>query len=243
MANKEVAIGKRLQITQTNKNIFATVAITSIVVGFALVGVIYCVKMINFNIKVISAKDDALTVYAENDRTIKVLNEEVLALQTNQDLESVARERASRCLNVDGSLIDTSTNIELMRECTALRVIPDAIPSVYNPTALGVSLTELLTYENIMPESSSVGDNSSIGTVGRNGVSAIDAAFSVMANGQTIRGLLDRLERSIRPIDIRTAGFEWKGTDLILMSIQSNAYYTTEVKAEKKTRIIKAGDN
>jgi hypothetical protein len=64
MAEKvEVAVGKRIKIDKTKQQIMLLVLGTSLVFGICLVFSVFFIKYINFNTKVIAAKDDSIAGY------------------------------------------------------------------------------------------------------------------------------------------------------------------------------------
>lgn len=90
----------------------------------------------------------------------------------NEDLESVARQREADCYDADGQKIDffelyeESTNetekqryLQLTKVCSALRVIPDALPAQKNTEALMASLNQIFILSNWEPETLSPRDD------------------------------------------------------------------------------------
>lgn len=237
MAQEET--GKRAEIKALEKRVFATVCITAAAFGIIIVGGIYMVKTIIFKSRVLEAKAETVQIYKDNTVAIRTLNERVLGLATNEDLEVVAMDRDKTCMTLDGHLADFSDDIGMARKCSALRVLPDAMPWRANASALGASLGELLKHPGIVKETDAVGN--STGTTAT-GSGAIDISFSVRGSVTDMRGLLERIERSIRPIVYNTANFEWRSSGEIALSASSNAYFVSESSAVRKTKVVKMED-
>jgi len=234
---KEVAVRKRAMIDQANKNMFIVVAAASVVLGLSVVGAIYIGKWIVFNAKVIGEKGKIIDDYNTSITNLPALNHAVMDLSENPDLELVARGREVQCETFDG---DAYTNIEAIRECSALRVIPDALPATRNPEALLASLNQIFLLAGTSPESLSPSDSNILSPI--TGVGTIPVSLSVAGTGTLTRGLLDNIEKSIRTFEMGNVTIEWRGRDTILLRGQATAFYSSEVVAELKTKTIYADE-
>lgn len=234
---KEVAVQKRALIDQANKNMFLVVAGASVLLGFTLVGSIYLFKWIAFNAKVIGEKSAVIADYDESIANLPTLNATIQSLTTNADLEAVARTRDSQC---DGPS-ETPSGVGTLRECTALRVIPDALPATRNPEALLASLNQIFKLSGTSPESLSPSDSTATSPVA--GVGVIPITLSISGNSTLVNTVLGNIERSIRTFEMGSITIEWRGTDSVLLRGQANAFYSSEVAAELKTKTIKADDS
>ena len=231
MAN-EVAVGKRLAIKKINKQMFAMVLISASAVAVIIVASVWLVKTIMFNVRIIETQDETLTLYEANSKAIVSLNNKVMGLSNNAALESVARERELSCLDASGNLADFEGNVAKMRICSALRVVPDAMPSRANATALMASLKELAMYPGVTLETDNVSGNNARASSGAKGVGVITSSYSVVGAPNSIRGLLSQFERSIRPFDTVTATIDWRVGGNIALSVHSNSFYVTSSKME-----------
>ena len=88
MAKKELQIGKRLKISEAQKNMFAAVVGASVALGASLVLGVYFLKMIRFNAKVISEKDDAIEGYSDAIETIGVCKKPRFGVYSQNELTS-----------------------------------------------------------------------------------------------------------------------------------------------------------
>jgi hypothetical protein len=216
---------------------FIYVAAASIVLGLTAVGAIYIGKWIAFNAKVIGEKSKVINDYNTSLANIPKLSSAVEALTVNTDLESVARTRAAICETIEGGV---ATTLESLRECTALRVIPDALPATRNPEALLASLNQIFLIAGTSPDSLAPSDTNSASPV-RN-VSNIPITLSISGSLTLASSVLDNIERSIRTFEMGTITIEWRGTNTIQLRGQSSAFYTPDKTAELKVKEFCASD-
>ena len=161
----------------------------------------------------------------------------------NEDLESVAREStANICYDEAGNKkdyqaladavdeADESTRshyLGLLKICSSLRVIPDALPAGKNVEALLASLNKIFTVSGLEPEGLSPGDN--IGETDIEGVDLIPTSMSIdKQNASTIINFLTNAERSIRNFELSSATVEWSGSGLLDFDAQVKAYYAKD---------------
>jgi len=188
-------------------------------------------------------------------------------LAANEALNSVPKESNSSCINTStgknytykelskkyadargASELQAASN--LIKSCSALRVIPDALPAFMNEEALLASLNQLFIVSGWEPESiSPLNDYSSSGeeegegegeAIGSNKLHEILVGLSIEASSGTTMNVLDSVERSIREFDIRTAAIEWGGEDSLIFSAQAAAYYVDESTVIESSKTITA---
>lgn len=270
MAKEEVQTGKRLKISEAQKNMFAAVVGASIVLGASLVLGVYFLKMIRFNAKVISEKNDAVEGYSKAIETIgvckkprfKVYSDEELSrcapndipvsdvpdslrskvmvdLAQNADLESVGRTGIYVCMddNTGEQLSyqtllrrfenattdeDRERNFQIFAMCSALRVVPDALPAAKNDLALMASLDKIFKISGWEPETLAPGD---LEETAIEGLGAIGVNIEAETNAPTVVRILQNMEKSIREIGIQNATIEWKDGQLVFTA-KAIAYYT-----------------
>lgn len=173
----------------------------------------------------------------------------------NLDLESVARkrERYDICFNdEDDSLHDFTEDYDMaitqkdkvialqgMRLCSALRVIPDALPAQKNTEALMASLNQIFLDSGVEPESIAPSDDRITSEI--DGISVIPVTFRVNGTGAEIIHVLDSLEDSIREFDITSATVEWSAVGLT-MRANANAFYYSGNEELESDRIVRAKD-
>ncbi len=285
MADSKPADDKRARISKAQQLTMLEVLGASLILGTCLVLVNFIMKYIEFNTRIIAAKNEAISTYDQAIRNIgvcadtdsnshlsdreladcdpnKVKNNEVVGslrynvyevMAQNADLESVARKRNEACYDIDGNRIDYNQMylmatddaereqlLQATKICSALRVIPDALPAQRNVEALMASLNQVFMVSRVEPESIAPSDE--VVTVEElPGLSAIPVSFSVKGSGATIVRVLNDIDRSIRDFDITTATVEWNNAGLSLQA-RANAYYMDEVWGLETTKTIRASD-
>ena len=232
MPTQDVALRKRQQIANANRMMFTWVAIVSAIVGIALVMSLFLLQKAWFNEKVLGEKSKTASTLVHNNEVIEKLKDEIRVLNTNEDLKSAMAAGESE----------------------PIQVVLDALPSEANSSALGSSLQEkflndpALTIEslNVDPvagvesqSDSNVQDASaSSETTGKNEITFRFSVSTGVNNASALKSLLQRLERSIRAIDITTMTVETQGTKLVL-TVDGNAFYEPAKTVELKDKTVK----
>ena len=235
---KEVAVRKRAMIDRASRNMFLVVAAASVVLGVTIVGAIHISKWIAFNAKVIGEKAKIIDDYNTSLKNLPALEGAIERLSSNEDLEAVARKREVICESFEG---EKYTSVMALRECSALRVIPDALPATQNPEALLASLNKVFLLSGTTPEALSPSDTGAVNAT--TGVDAIPISLSISGDGTLTKTVLDNIEKSIRTFEMGTVTIEWRGQDTILLRGQSSAFYSQEKTAELLKRTVNADDS
>ncbi|MBR2795714.1 hypothetical protein IKE13_01550 [Candidatus Saccharibacteria bacterium] len=180
-------------------------------------------------------------------------------LAANNALNSVPKEDNSDCLNPTtgknftyaelneiyddaNSPDELSAASQLIKSCSALRIIPDALPAFKNEEALLASLNRLFIISNWEPESLSPSGTSQATDIGKN-LFSISVNLSVEADSNTTMNTLSNIERSIREFNIEQATIEWGGDESLILRAQATAYYMNESVIETITETVKADDS
>lgn len=286
---KEVAISKRLKISEARQYMILSVLSASIFLGAAISLMSHFIQQISFNAKVIIAEDQSIVsysnvikstgvcqspkgdVYSDEELTkcdpnsIEVsqipntLRANILEnLAANEALNSVQKEDDSSCLDLStgknytykelnklysdargaSELQDAAT---LIKSCSALRIIPDALPSFGNEEALLTSLNKLFAISGWEPESLSPSESVEASDLAEN-LNKISVNLSIESNSGTTLKVLNNIERSIREFDIERATIEWSGDNNLTLQAQASAYYMDESSITESTKTIKPED-
>lgn len=168
----------------------------------------------------------------------------------NEDLETVARKREEDCYDTDGKKIDfyelyekTDDDLEkqqylqLTKICSALRVIPDALPAQKNTEALMASVNQIFLLSNWEPETLSPRDDVALTNIA--GVGVIPTTLRIEGSDGVTLTTLANLERSIRDFDVTSAVFEWTNSG-ISMQASANAYFLDQDDELETTRTVYA---
>lgn len=182
-------------------------------------------------------------------------------MAANTALNSVPKEDLSYCVNTETSKNFTydemnkiyseaiSSNdtakiaaaTELIQACSALRVIPDAIPSYRNEEALLSSLNRIFIISNWEPESLSPTGTYELVGFGNN-LYRIPIRLAVDADAATTKTVLNNIERSIREFDISRAAIEWSGENSFALNAELKAYYTVPSTVFTRVETVKYVD-
>ena len=175
--------------------------------------------------------------------------------ENNNDLESVARDSQSSCYDGNNRKIDFSKQYKeatteqarenafyMLKMCSSLRVIPDALPASKNDVALLSSFNQIFLLSGLEPESLAPSKNSEMSPV--QGLETIPITVSITDNVTNTTKLLQNLEKSIRSFSFRTAMITWKeeteeGQKLELAA-QALAFYTERITASENQKTLYA---
>lgn len=229
MATKETALRKRQQIASANRMMFMWVAGVSVVVGIAIVVSLFLVQKAWFNEKVLAEKTTTASTLEHNNEIIDELKDEIRVLNTNEALRSSVAPG----------------------ENEPIQVVLDALPDNANSSALGSSLQEkFLNDPALIIETLSVDPVVGVESLGEanvqdfsessDGTNQITFRFSVSTsvdNASALKSLLQRLERSIRAINVTVLNIETQGNRLIL-SVEGYAFYEPARSVELKDKTV-----
>ena len=194
------------------------------------------------------------------------LREKILrGVASNEGLNAVPKETNSGCINpangkgytysdLDKIYKQTEENVrkgltsdedlevasQLMQTCSALRIIPDALPAYKNEEALLASLNNLFIKSGWQPKSLSPSGKSDTPSAASNGLDAFAVNFEVEGvDTGFITRLLDNMERSIREFNVRTATIQWNDDNTLKFSAQASAFYMTPSELVDATETVK----
>ena len=267
---KGVAFGKWAKIDKAQRNMLVAVCVASIALGVTAVCAIYFVKVIAFNGKLIDEKSKVIADYKSIQSNLDSLSSAVEELKTNESLEAVARTRSYDCsmLMENPTSQDVVSEVEIAKVCSALRVIPDALPSLLNKEATLASLNQLLLLSNpsiniealsgtdvdyvpsfngedeedeeeYVEEEDEDGESGSLQVIG--------ASLVINDTVANVYNALDTIENSIRNYDLLSATIGYSGdsrnSDTIELSATYGAYYSNSVDITKKSKKVCADNN
>lgn len=175
-------------------------------------------------------------------------------MASNMALNSVPKESTTECLNkntnknytykemmeeynsakTSSELVEASNRIQ---NCSALRVIPDALPAYQNEEALLSSLNKIFLLSGWEPDSLSPSGSATQSSIGKN-VYELSVRLSVESNTATTVTVLDNIERSIREFNITRATIEWGSNDTLILNAQATAYFTKPTEIKEATKKI-----
>jgi hypothetical protein len=231
MATPDAGIRKRQQISNANRMMFMWVAAVSAVVGIAIVGSILLYQKAAFNERVLAVKDKTVATLRDNNEVIPELEDKIREMNTNQAL----------------------TDAMGPNQTQPIRVVLDALPSEANSPALGSSLQAKFLNDpalrieslNVDPvagiesqSANNVQDASSTSTTGENQITFRFSVSVDITNANALKDLLQRLERSIRAIDITSLKVEAQSNRLVL-SVEGRAFYEPAKTVQLQEKTVK----
>ena len=144
---------------------------------------------------------------------------------TNPDTgKNYTYKELSKIYNDANGSAELNAASQLIKSCSALRVIPDALPAFKNEEALLASLNKLFNVSGWEPESISPSGNDVEAEL-PTGLNGISVNVSVEADSSTTMAVLNNIERSIREFNIESATIEWGGSDNLLLQARATAYH------------------
>ena len=178
---------------------------------------------------------------------------------SNINFESVARKTLSVCINPETNeqyssaelkemkMNSKTTNekryyMNAMKICSALRVIPDSLPTSKNTEALLASLNQIYINSDWSP--SSIAPNNSSNKSNIEGLSSIPVNFNnedANVSFEQINNLLGNISKSIRYFNVVSLKFEMpKGGENVKFSASAEAYYANEILSSETNETITA---
>lgn len=178
-------------------------------------------------------------------------------LAGNEALNSVEKEKAgSNCINpatnknytyaeleekyenaTDSNGLKTA--VQMIKSCSSLRVIPDALPSFKNAEALGASINRIFIEADWSPDAITVSPDAT--TLGGH-LNSLGVNFAMdRTDVDAILRVLRSFERSIREFDISSISIQWN--DQLTFSAQAVAYYMDNLTISETTKTLKPGGN
>jgi hypothetical protein len=214
---------KHLQISKANTVITATVAVASFLTVASLVAARSMLQTRSYQAKVINEKELA----------VKTLKENISAVDT---LEIAYKEFVGRPTNIIGGN-STGTG---ERDGDNAQLVLDALPSKYDFPALTTSIEKVLTQNNFkIIEISGVDDEVAQGAKDATLPEIVEMPFSFTISGgyDAMHDLIKALERSIRPIQIKTLEFKADSGGLQL-SVEAKSFYQSAKEFNVTTKAV-----
>lgn len=222
MATNTAALRKRAQIAKANRTMFLWIAVSSAIVGSAVVVSFFLGRQLLYNEKILAEKNNTVSQLEKNNAIVPELQTEIRVLDTN---EALAAAKANQ---------DNQT----------IQVILDALPSDANSLALGASLqSKLLTgVDGLVVESLQVDPVFGLESLDETGGAAASASeitfqFAVSGSEAALKQVLTNLERSIRLIDIRSLVIESQGERQV-MTVRARAFFEPAKTIELKDKVV-----
>lgn len=178
-------------------------------------------------------------------------------IASNSALASVPNQSNPSCINKDTNKNYTYKELEanydaaetedqlvaagnLIKSCSSLRVIPDALPAFRNEEALLASIDRIFRDSGTEPESLSPTGETDWASFGDN-LYTISVRLAIESGAGTVHTFLSNVERSIRNFNIERATIEWSSNDTINFQARATAYYMSPSTLSISDKTIKPG--
>ena len=234
MATQETAIRKRQQIANANRMMFIWVAAISAVVGISLVISLFLLQKAWFNEKVLGEKGKTASILTENNKVVDKLKDEIRVLNTNDALRSAMAGGEDQPVQVVLDALPSDANSSAFGSSLQEKFLSDPALSVESLIVDPVAGVESQSDENVQDASASTESEG-------DGGNQITFRFTVSAdvnNANALKDLLQKLERSIRAIDITMMTVETQGSRLVL-TVDGHAFYEPAKTVELKDKTVK----
>ena len=180
-----------------------------------------------------TAANEALSSVPKEDKSAGCINSSTGKNYTYEELMKNyqdSKDKGSEAIKEASQRIKT---------CSALRVIPDALPAFKNEEALMASIDMLYRISGWEPESLRSSQTSAVAKIGKN-LNTITVNIAIEADSGVTAKVLNNFERSIRQLDIQHGTISWKNGNELTLSAQATAYYTTGSSIAEAKKTIKA---
>jgi len=216
---------KRSLIGKANSTIVIATTVAAFAVVFALIATKALASQASYQNRVISAKKTA----------VKQLKED---LDARDSLVSSYKAFTDTSQNIVGGDPKGSGP----QDGDNAKLVLDALPSKYDFPALATTLEKILTSQNLQIVSISGTDQElqQQRTAASGAPQAVSMPFQIQVSGSydSIKGLVDLFERSIRPFQIQTMDIGGNQSNMML-SISAQTYYQPEKTFNVSTEVIK----
>lgn len=217
-------IRKQTLIDKTSKAVFTWVVAASSLIGASVVLMVLLVQMLIFNERVLHEKGKTVAQLRRNITAAKELKGSVGVLNTNPELKAV----------------------RVSDEAPPLQAVLDALPADANDLALGASLQQKLLADvpGISVESVSLSAGSSASGLTPGGLQPTSDmsqqfSFTVSGSPEALRAVLERLERSIRAVDIQSISASSRESGVVTLQVSGAMSYLPPAKVELKEKVVK----
>jgi hypothetical protein len=233
---------KHLQIAKANNMMFIVVALASVLVVFSLISAKTLMGVSSYQHKALKAKHEAVKKLQSNIKAADALkkqydtfenqNPNVLGGVGGADIaEAIAKQgEAAGSIKVNNQTINLSG-----QDGDNAKIILDALPSSYDFPALISSMEKIANQDHIPLQGVGGSDQAPIAAIGASTAAAsqsqpvaIPFSLSAQTDYNTVKILINDMERSIRPMDLTTISFSGNGNSM-QVSFQLNTYYQTPI--------------
>lgn len=170
-----------------------------------------------------------------NENDAGCINQATGKKYTYQELEDKYREAEDA-----GAEEDIANAVGLIKTCSSLRVIPDALPAFKNEEALLASVDKIFNVSGAALQSLSPTDETDGAPFGTN-LYTISVHLALEGGVDMVHRLLNNLERSIRNFNVDRATIDWSSNGSLDLKATASAYYMTSSTLVVTDKSISSG--
>ena len=218
-------VGKRLQIKDANSRMVLIVAVSAVLLVFALMSAKVLIGEISYTTRVLSAKDKAASQLEKN-------------LQTSQDLIAQYKIFAESSQNVLGGSANGAGPLDGPND----RIVLDSLPSKYDFPGLVSSLEKVIKARGAQIQTISGTDdevaNSGNDTSPNPKPISMSFSFDASGNYQQMKDIINDFQRSIRPFKITKITLTGSNNNMV-MNVQAETYFQPGKSLEIEKKEVK----
>ena len=222
----------------TRNRTIAIVAITAVFAGATLVLILFLIGSAILNAQLMARRDLAINEFKDVQENIGKLRKNIEELETNDNLEFLAPIKDTTCYSDDGKAITDYSNIELKRNCTALRTLNSAIPSggrleqerlITYVTKLILDVDNKVEIKNIKINKTDYKYNNEYGS----GIKGIGVDLDLVGSMEGISEVMMNFERSIRFLNWEKLNLVAEKNNNVHLTGCVSSYYITSTSTDE----------
>lgn len=213
---------KQMQIDKANLRMVVAVGISAVIVTFSLVASRALLQKRSYQARVIGAKEKAVDQLEANITAAKQLETSYQAF-----------------VNTPNNVLGGNPQGTGERDGDNAKIILGALPSQYDFPALASSLEKLLTTNNVTIDSITGTDDEVAQSQQGDNEGPVEMPFTIQVttNLTGAKNLLGVLQRSIRPINVRSIQATGSNSE-IKLTVEAVTYYQPQKTVNIKTEVI-----
>lgn len=213
-------------INQANNAAFIAIAVGAFVVAFSLVASKTLFNQVSYQQKIIGEKKATLKQIRSN-------------LEAKEDLTKSYKVFTSDQRNIIGGDVSGGGD----KDGDNAKIVLDALPSKYDFPALTASLEKLALSQGLSIESIA-GTDDEVAQQGQQSSAnpeSVPIVFQFVVRGgyPQIQGLIESMDKSIRPFQIQKLAITGSGSSGITATIEAQTFYQPEKKLEIVNKVIR----
>lgn len=225
MAGERARVSLRhIQIDKANALMVGAIAAAAACLVFSLVAINALWQQAKYNSKVIKKQEASAKQVKANVQSLE---------QLKKSYEAFVREPTNI---IGGSSVGTGD-----KDGDNAKITLDALPSVYDFPGTVSGFNKILLSNQSFKEPSLTGSDQELSEHSNDKPTPVELPFVIAAKGSatSMQDFLNVLDRSIRPVNIKSVSFTGDGSGNLDISTQSTIYYQPKKTFEVKVEVVK----